>query len=372
MSLVDSHQEENSVVQMQAVRIRSFGGPSVLQVEKCALPPVEADEVLLQVAYCGVCRHDLLTRGGAFPNVALPLTLGHQVSGWVAAVGSDVQGLEPGLPVMTMIYAGCGNCAQCRAGNDARCLRGVPKFLGEDVDGGYAEYVAVKAGIVIPVPDRVSLQEAAVMTCTVGTAFHACQTRGRIAAGETILVTGASGGVGLHAVQVAKVLGSRVIGVTSSQARAGAVLRAGADEVIVAPDRRFAKSVKGLNDGVGVDAVVEVVGGPTLTESIHSLAPGGRLVLVGNVLGEEAKIRPAHFILKELTMIGTKSCSKPEMMEVLELVADGALSVDVAEVIPLGLAETVHRRMEKGTVEGRVILEVSKGYRPPVPVKGRG
>lgn len=356
---------------MQAVRIRSFGGPSVLRVENCALPFVHPDEVLLQVAYCGVCRHDLLTRGGAFPKVALPLTLGHQVSGWVAALGSDVHGLEPGQPVMTMIYAGCGDCVECRAGNDARCLRGVPKFLGEDLDGGYAEYVAVKARIVVPVPERISLQEAAVVTCTVGTAYHACKTRGHIAAGETILVTGASGGVGLHAVKVAKMLGSRVIGVTSSQTRASAVLRAGADDVIITADRRFAKNAKVLNGGVGVDAVIEVVGGPTLMESIHSLVPGGRLVLVGNVLGEEVKIRPAHFILKELTMIGIKSCSKLEMLEVLQLVADGALSIDVAEVMPLVMAETAHRRMEEGTVEGRVVLEVSKDFRS-LPVKDRG
>lgn len=371
MPLVDSHQGASNVAQMQAVRIGSFGGPSVLQVEHCALPPVNEDEVLVQVAYCGVCRHDLLTRGGAFPKVALPLTLGHQVSGWVAALGSDVHGLEPGQLVMTMIYAGCGNCAECRGGNDARCLRGVPRFLGEDVDGGYAEYVAVKSRIVLPIPERISLQEAAVVTCTLGTAYHACKTRGHIVAGETILVTGASGGVGLHTVQVAKMLGSKVIGVTSSQARAGAVLRAGADEVIVAPDRRFARSAKAFSDGIGVDAVIEVVGGPTLMESIHSLVPGGRLVLVGNVLGEEAKIWPAHFILKELTMIGTKSCTKLEMMEVLQLVADRALSIDVAEVMPLVMAETAHCRMEEGTVEGRVILEVSKGFRS-LPVKERG
>jgi NADPH:quinone reductase-like Zn-dependent oxidoreductase len=243
--------------------------------------------------------------------------------------------------------------------------------LGEDLDGGYAEYVAVKARIVVPVPERISLQEAAVVTCTVGTAYHACKTRGHIAAGETILVTGASGGVGLHAVKVAKMLGSRVIGVTSSQTRASAVLRAGADDVIITADRRFAKNAKVLNGGVGVDAVIEVVGGPTLMESIHSLVPGGRLVLVGNVLGEEVKIRPAHFILKELTMIGIKSCSKLEMLEVLQLVADGALSIDVAEVMPLVMAETAHRRMEEGTVEGRVVLEVSKDFRS-LPVKDRG
>jgi acryloyl-coenzyme A reductase len=227
---------------MLAVRIERFGGPDVLRPARRPLPEIGPRDILVKVAYCGVCRHDLLTRSGAFPSISLPVILGHQVSGWVAACGAEVVGFELGQQVMTMIYTGCGACTQCLAGNDARCLRSVPTFLGEDVDGGYAEYVAVRCDIVLPVPPDIGLDQAAVVTCTVGTAYHACATRGGIGRGDTVVVTGASGGVGLHAVQVAKALGARVIAVTSSDAHLAAIGEAGAAEVVGSPPRRVARA----------------------------------------------------------------------------------------------------------------------------------
>lgn len=344
---------------MRALRLPRFGGPELLEKVEVPAPQPAADQVLIEVAYCGVCRHDLLTRAGAFPRIDLPVTLGHQVSGRVAAVGSDVEGLAPGDRVMTMIYTGCGECAECRAGNQARCLRERPRFLGEDVDGGYAEYVAVRQDIVVPVPAGVRLAEAAVITCTLGTAYHALATRGQVADGQTVAITGASGGVGLHAIMVAKVLGARVFAVTSSPNRVELVADAGADEVVVASDRRFARAVKELTDGRGVDAVIDVVGGPTLNESIHAARDGGRVVVTGNVEGGTVELRPAHLILKELALVGTKSCSRPELEEVLDLLCTGRLSVDIDRTFPLEQGAELHRSMEEGTAQGRLVMQVA-------------
>lgn len=352
--------------QMLAMHIESFGGPNVLRPVRRPLPVLGSREVLVKVAYCGVCRHDLLTRAGAFPKISLPVIPGHQVSGWVAACGGEVTGLSPGQSVMTMIYTGCGWCPQCAAGNHARCMRSVPAFLGEDTDGGYAEYVAVRSDVVLAVPPGVRLDQAAVVTCTLGTAYHACATRGGISSGDTVVVTGASGGVGLHAVQVAKALGARVIAVTSSEVHLPAIADAGADEVVVSPERHFSAAVKAFNAGTGADVLIEVVGEPTLEESIHTLAPGGRLVVVGNVTGRAAELRPAHLILKELSLIGTKSCTRPELEEVLTMISAGTMRVDVGEIVPLSEAEDVHRRMEAGKAEGRIVLQVSAEIDRPV------
>lgn len=345
---------------MHAVRMHEFGGPGVLAEEKIPVPEPRPEELLIEVAYCGICRHDLLTRAGAFPSVALPLTLGHQVSGRVVGVGSAVGGFAVGDRVMTMIYTGCGTCPRCQEGNDALCVRKRPQFLGEDRDGGYAQYVAVEARVTVPLPGAVSLLEAAIATCTLGTAYHAIATRGALQAGETVAITGASGGVGVHAVGIARMLGATVIGVVSSEDKARSVEEAGADHVLVSPSRAFARE---LRDRLGrqVDLVVDVVGAPTLRESLHAVRPGGRVVVVGNVEGKEVSIPPAYLILKEIELIGTKSCTTGEMTELLDAVATGRLKAEVTDVVELGRARDVHQDMEEGRGSGRSLLEVAGG-----------
>jgi 2-desacetyl-2-hydroxyethyl bacteriochlorophyllide A dehydrogenase len=344
---------------MRAHRIERFGGPDVLQARQMPVPAPKDGEVLIRVAYCGVCRHDLLTRQGAFPKVGLPVTLGHQVSGEVMQAGDNVS-MPVGTRVLTMIYSGCGECAQCQAGNDARCLTQRPLFLGEDCDGGYADYVCVSERTVVLLPDTVDLAQAAILTCTLGTAYHALTARGRVTAGQRVVITGASGGVGLHAVQVAHLLGAHVTGVVSSEDKRDVVVAAGADDVIVAPDRSFARAFK-AGHRRGADVVIDVVGAPTLVESIHAVAEGGTVVVVGNVEGQSVTLFPAHVILKEITLVGTKSCSSEEMRSVLREVENGTLRPEVTEVVPMTEVAAVHAGMESGWSLGRVVLSNEVG-----------
>lgn len=345
---------------MQAVRMHKFGGPDVLGLEQVPVPVCGAGELLVEVAYCGVCRHDLLTRAGAFPSISVPLTLGHQVSGRVAQVGVGTDGYAVGDRVMTMIYTGCGACEPCRAGNDALCTDMQPQFLGEDRDGGYAQYVAVQARVTVPLPDAVSLPAAAIATCTLGTAYHAIATRGALQPGETVVITGASGGVGLHAVRIARMLGAVVVAVVSRDETAAHLEQAGADHVLVSPARTFARELR-RRLGRQADVVVDVVGAPTLRESLHAVRPGGRVVVVGNVEGKEISIPPAYLILKEIALLGTKSCTMAEMSVMLDAVASGRLVAEVAEVVPLEQARDLHQQMEDGRGSGRAVLEVTGG-----------
>lgn len=345
---------------MRAVQIDAFGGPEVMQVVDLPVPRPADDEVLIRVAYCGVCRHDLLTRAGAFPRAKVPVVLGHQVSGTVAAVGDSVTEFSPGDAVMTMIFVGCGDCDACESGQDALCLATVPKFLGEDYDGGYAEYVVVRERTAVKMPATIPLVEAAILTCTLGTAYHALIARGGLTQGQLVAITGASGGVGMHAVQVAKATGATVVAVVSSDHGASVALAAGADEVIVSAERRFAKELR-ARLGRQADIVLEVIGAPTLRESLHAVRPGGRVVVVGNVEGQEVPIPPAYLILKEISLIGTKSCTKEEMQQVLRLIASGAVRPEVSEVVPLVDARRLHERMEANEASGRIVLEVAGG-----------
>lgn len=342
---------------MRAMRIEQFGGPEALTLHQVAVPEPAPDEVRIRVAYCGVCRHDLLTRAGAFPRAQLPVTLGHQVSGHVDAVGSDVTHLAEGQRVMTMIFSGCGECDSCRGGAESVCQQQTPRFLGEDYDGGYADQVTVKARTVTVVPDGVGLPEAAILTCTFGTAFHAIVGRGGAQPGQTVVVTGASGGVGSHALQIIRALGATGVGVVSSESGAATAWASGAQHVVVDPDRKFARAVK-TQLGTGADLVIDVIGASTLRESLHAVRSGGTVVVVGNVEGKEASVPPAYLILKEISLLGTKSCTTGEMAEVLDWIADGRITPQVSRIIPLEDAAALHEEMEANGSGGRVVLEV--------------
>lgn len=344
---------------MRAVVLERFGGPEALVLRELRRPQPGPGQVLIRVAYCGVCRHDLLTRSGAFPSISLPITLGHQVSGRVAVLGEGVSDLSVGQRVMTMIYQSCGSCTNCVEGKTALCLTQRSQFLGEDFDGGYAEYVLVDEKMILPVEDGLPLEQAAVITCTYGTAYHALLTRGGASSQQTVLVTGASGGVGLHLLQLARHFGIKAIAVTSSPDKQEMLRKFGASEVIVNRDGRFAAATKKATGGRGVDLVMEIVGGTSLGESVHAVRNGGAIVLIGNIEGQPASIKPAHFILKEISLIGTKSCTCHEVGEVCRLITDDELSVEVDGIFPLDQAAKVHRMMEDGSSHGRFVLEVN-------------
>lgn len=354
-----------TTTQMTAIRLEDFGGPEVLHSATVPVPAPEPGWVRIRVAYCGVCRHDLLTRAGKFPRAIHPLTLGHQVSGVIDAVGDAVEGFAAGDRVMSMIFSGCGECANCSGGNQSLCTVVTPKFLGEDLDGGYAEYVVIPASTTVHVPAEVSLTSAAIVTCTLGTAWHALVTRGALRAGQDVVITGASGGVGMHAVQIAASQGARVIAITSSESGARVARDAGAHDVIVDPERKFARRLKD-DLGLKADLVLEVVGAPTLRESLHAVKPGGTVVVVGNVEGAEVSIPPAYLILKEIALLGTKSCTNQELEALLAEVAAGRLTADVTEVVDFTQARDVHEKMEAGGSMGRIVLEVA-GEATPAP-----
>lgn len=341
---------------MRALVLSRFGGPEELVPASRPIPTPGRGEVLIRTAYCGICRHDLLTRSGAFPNTPLPVIPGHQVGGIVAALGQGARSTSVGQRVSTIIRIGCGNCEPCRFGNEAYCETFRAKFLGEDLDGGYAEFVKVPDHAVVPLPDGLPLEVAAVASCTLGTAYHAIKTRGAAQPGESVVVTGATGGVGLHAIELLRHMGCRSIAVTSSNSKEALLRSAGADEVIVARDLVFADKVKELTDGRGCDLVIEVVGERTLDQSIRALRKGGRAVLTGNITGQKAQITPAHFILKEISLIGTRTCSKQELHEIYQMLLDRSVKVHIDQILPLEEGSRAHALMEAGESQGRYIL----------------
>jgi NADPH:quinone reductase-like Zn-dependent oxidoreductase len=341
---------------MQAIVLRAFGAPGNLRPETVPDPTPGPGEVLLRVEACGVCYHDVINRRGNLPRTSVPAILGHEAAGEVIAVGPGVAGWTVGDRAATLQRLSCGDCTHCHAERNSLCKNDT-RFFGEEIPGGYAGYMTAPVAGLGRIPAGVPWAVAAVTCCTTGTAVHCLRTRGRLMPGETVLITGASGGVGMQAVQLARHDGGRVIAVTSSAGKADVLFEAGAHEVIVSPDLDFSKQVRKVTGGQGVDLALEIVGSLTFAQTLKALAPGGRLVTVGNLETGIVDLNPGLVIVKELEILGAYATTQTELNESLRLIETGAIRSWVSDVLPLTEAARAHDRLEKREVAGRLVLE---------------
>lgn len=339
---------------MRAVVLPAFGGPEVFACEEVARPGPAADQILVKVAACGVCGHDLLNRAGHFPHTRLPAVMGHEIAGTVVEAGALVTRFRPGDRVAVIQRIPCGLCALCRSGRENLCVSG-PGFYGEDISGGYGEFVLASERNATIVPDAIPLKIAAVLSCAIGTGFHALR-RAALQLNDTVVITAASGGVGIHAVKLARLLGLRTIAISSSERKVERLRAAGASEVIVAPDMAFHRQVRDLTAGEGADAVIEIAGKPSFNSSVRSLRAGGRMVIVGNVDPGSVPLNPAMAILKELDLIGSAHATLADLKKVIDLVARGEIEPEIAAFVPVAEASRAHRMMEDRSTSGRVVL----------------
>jgi acryloyl-coenzyme A reductase len=339
---------------MNAAVLPRFGDAAVFVCEQVTRPEPRADQFLVRVAACGICGHDLLNRQGAFPLTRLPAVIGHEISGVVESVGGLVRRFKVGDRVALNQRQSCGVCQPCRDGRSNVCRDGYG-FYGEDISGGYGGYVVASERNTIHLPDNIPMEIGAILSCALGTGFHALG-RARLKPGDFVVVTGAGGGVGLHTVQFARDMGCKVIGITTSERKADAIRNAGADEVVVATDAQFHTQVKALTGGPGATAVIEITGAPTFQSSIRSLAPGGRLVVVGNVQPGPVAFNPAIGILKEIELVGSSHATLDDLIRVADLVSRGRVRPEIAAVIDIADVAKGHALMENKETIGRVVL----------------
>lgn len=339
---------------MKAISVRSFGPPEVLHLEEVSTPRPSPGEVLVRVRAAGVCYHDVLNRAGRLPDVKPPIVLGHEIAGEIAEVGAYVTGVGVGDRVCVFPKVICGVCSPCRQGHQNACRRG--RLLGTHRDGGYAEYVCVPAFNAVRIPAVLSFETAALLTCAVGTSYRALRTLAGLGMGESLLVTGAGGGLGRAAIQLAKLTGARVIAVTTSAAKVEVIRASGADEVIIAPDLQFSRKVWELTGGLGVDVALDLVVTETFAEALRCLCQCGRYVLVGNIAPADLPLSPGLIIRRHLKLMGTSSVSLNELHEVIDLAAAGTIRAQAGFTAPLAEAAAIHHELESRRTVGRVVL----------------
>lgn len=344
------------VPDMTVISLDEFGGPEQLHVATRPVPAPGPDQVLIAVRACAVCGHDLLARRGEI-GTPLPAVLGHEIAGTVAQVGSDVRALRVGQRVALVQRIPCGACEQCQAGLTNLCRRG-PGFYGDDVPGGYAEYVVASELNAVPLPDEISFETGAMLNCAVGTGLRALRAA-RLEEGDTVVVTGAGGGVGLHAVKLAAAFGYRVLAVSSSPDKHDLLRAAGALHVVAPAGRETLRDAVRTHMGVrGAVAAIENTGTPTFDAALTSLAPGGRLVLVGNTTPANLDINPGLLIVRELRVLGSAHATTADLEEIVRLVSEGRIDVQPAVTRPLAEAAEVHAALEQRRIAGRAVLTI--------------
>jgi D-arabinose 1-dehydrogenase-like Zn-dependent alcohol dehydrogenase len=343
---------------MKALVVREPGPPDVMKMETVPDPKAASKDVVIKVDSCGVCMHDIATRVGDLKfGVKMPLILGHEISGTVVEVGRDVRDFKVGDRVATaQRYHICGSCHYCRTGRETICAD--RHFTGDwGMVGGYAEYVAIEDDNVALIPDGVPLDVASIVSCAIGTIYNAVVDVGHLEMGETALVTGAGGGLGMHAVQLARLSGARVIAVTTSPEKAELVKQMGAHDVVTAGrGEDFSKAVQDLTDGRGVDVAIDNVGTAVFVPVRRSLAQGGRWLMIGQLTRDFVPFNPAQFFMKGISLLSPTSTTRKQLQDCLALVGRGAVKPIVSDSMPLEEAARAHELVAAGKPLGRILL----------------
>jgi len=328
---------------MQAIGHGTGGGPEVLEPIKITTPRPGPGEVLIRVAYAGVNRPDILQRSGRYPppNDASPL-IGLEVAGHIVSLGEAVE-IRPTTAI------GAAVCALCNG-------------------GGYAQYVAVPAGQVLPIPAGLSLAQAAALPENLFTVWHNVVERGHLAAGETFLVHGGSSGIGLNAIGLAKARGATVYCTVGDSRKAAACIEAGADAAIVYRSQDFVEEVARLTGGRGVDLILDMVGGDYVARNLRALALDGRLIQIAFQQPSRVEVDWITLMTRRLTFTGStlrprSRETKAAMARALEaevwpLLSQGKLLPVIDSTYALANAVQAHQRMETSQHIGKILLEV--------------
>lgn len=339
---------------MKALVVKEFGGPLVL--EDVPVPQPGPDDALIRVRACAVDQFDLTIRDGKFPGSKTPIILGHEIAGEVVEVGANVKNVAAGDRVVSTLYITCGHCRYCLTGRETICtdFRG---YIGIHTPGAYAEYATVPALNLVPLPANVSFAEGSVIANAIGTPYHAFVKRAQLQPSERVIIVGAGGGVGVHAVQLARLMGAFVMAVDIGAEKLAMAKQLGADLTYDASAGDFSTVAREWTNGEGADVILQLVGGNTFDWSFKSLARAGRIVIVGSHTGSPFTAQAREFTQNEWEVLGSRNVTKRELAEVVALVGGGRVRPVITGTFPLEQAEALHRQLRKQQIIGRVVLE---------------
>lgn len=336
---------------MQAQVLHEWGG--ALRLETVPTPSIGPGDALVKVEACGVGLTVLnYMRGNhARRPEDLPRIPGHEVVGRIVEVGAGVDVLRVGQRIMSHFYLFCGTCDFCRLSHEPLC-RNLRGQVGIATDGGYAEYMALPAVNLIPLPAGLSPVEATAIPDAIATPLHVCHRAG-IEPTDSVMVVGAGGGVGIHMVQMATLFGASVIAIDRNADKLPATREAGAVAALTADDPRRDEILRSVAPS-GVSVAVDFVGSrDTLAFCLDRLGPRGRLVLLTAFPGVATDLVPRRFVQSEISVLGSRYASRGELAQAAELVAGKRIRPIVSEVTRLAEVEQLHAKLRQGLLLGR-------------------
>lgn len=337
---------------MKAMILRAFKEPLVL--EEIPTPDLEEHQVRVKVYACGVCRSDLKIAKGDLPPERLPKLphiLGHEIAGIIDEVGNAVKNIKVGTRVVVYPYIGCSLCENCLKGKEELCESMIAQ-IGFNCNGGYAEFVVVPSSHVIPIPNEVDYMEAAIVPDAIATSLEAVKYTSNITIGHRVAIIGL-GGLGIHIAQIAKLCGAYTIGIDAYEDKINIALKLGIDEgFTIEQTDRICKN--------GFHVVIDTVG----TESSFNLArklvkTDGTITLIGYTKQSNITIPTAELVRKNLSIKGSRGCSRKSVIEALELLRIKALKPIIGKIFHLQEANEALEELERGRVSGRALLKVS-------------
>ena len=341
---------------MKAVPIYSHGDPNVLKyVEDFPAPVPNSSEILIKVKYCGLNHLDIWTRVG-IPGITI---------GFPHICGSDIVGTLEGeyaaIPKgsRVLVYPGisCNDCHTCRNGIETLCrdfsiIGGLSKY-----NGGYAEYVTVPKTNIISIPQEVSDEQAATLSISYLTAWNIIKKL-QLKENDTVLIYGASGGLGMAMIQISKALGIRNISTISDDSKLNFAYDIGSDYVINRKKKEIALEIEKITRGTGVDAVVDNAGLKTLNTSISSVRRGGKIALCGTTSGSEANFQIRTFYSKQIQLFGILIGSKLELLELINFINEKKIMPKIDSIFPLARVQEAHNKLEKGEQLGKILIRI--------------
>lgn len=301
-----------------------YKGEKVLRIEEVPTPEPSPGEVLVKVAACGVCHTDLHYLDHGVPTFKEPpMILGHEISGIIEKMGDGVTNWNEEDHVIIPAVLTCGVCDACRRGRENICKSMV--MIGNNINGGYAEYIAIPAKDLIPLPKHLNLENCAIVADALSTPFHAVANRGEIKPGDVVSVFGC-GGVGINVVQFAALAGAKVIAVDLSDEKLELAKKLGAYATYNAKEEKVEKIVRKATGGC--DVTFEVIGNPkVMLQAMSTLKTGGRFVMVGYT-AESVALPAARIMYREMEIRGSLGCRPVDYHTIVALVDQGSVALD--------------------------------------------
>lgn len=323
---------------MKAMVIKAQGGLENLVYDDWPDPVPGPSDVIVKVRACGLNHLDIFVRRG-MPGLPVPMPFisGGDIAGEISEVGADVSGWRVGDRVVVQPSTAEG-------------------MMGEEIQGGMAEYARVPGDNLVRIPDGVGFEAAAALPVAYGTALRMIVTRGRVQAGEKVLILGASGGVGTAAVQICKMIGAEVIVAAGAEDKLQKLRELGADHLINYKTQDFSKETWRITAKQGVDVVINYTGGDTWVPSLKTLKARGRALTCGATAGYDPKEDLRYIWVRELEILGCNGWTKEDIATLLDYVATGRIKPVVSHVLPLSQGREAEWLLEQRAIFGKVLL----------------